>query len=248
MWNRIADGDVLTINKIEVFMVLSPAELSALVLSIKIGLVAASVALPFAIASAWVLARVNFPGRWLFGAILHLPLVLPPVVIGYLLLIGFGRNGLIGSVLLSCCNLSFSFRWTGAALASGIMAFPLMIRAIRISIEAIDRRLEESASILGASPILVGLTVTLPLAAPGILAAYILGFAKALGEFGATITFVSNIPGETQTLPLAIYSFMQDPNGDAMVIRLAVLSIVVSVIAIGGSEWMAARFRNRISA
>ena len=226
-------------------MVLSAAELSALLLSLKIGFVAATFSLPFAIAFALLLARVAFTGRWIVDAVLRLPLVLPPVVIGYLLLIAFGRNGVIGSALLSCCDISFSFRWTGAALASAIMAFPLMVRAMRLSIEAIDRRLEASAATLGANPVFVFLTITLPLSAPGLLAAYILGFAKALGEFGATITFVSNIPGETQSLPLAIYSAMQMPDGDPLVIRLALMSIFISVIAIGGSEWIASRMRKR---
>ena len=226
-------------------MVLSSAEYSALFLSLKIGFVAATCALPAAIGFAYLLARTNFRGRWLVDSVIHLPLVLPPVVIGYLLLIGFGKNGPIGSSLFACCGISFSFRWTGAALASAIMAFPLMVRAMRLSIEAIDRRYEQSASTLGASPLFVFLTITLPLSAPGLLAAYIIGFAKALGEFGATITFVSNIPGETQSLPLAIYSAMQTPNGDPMVIRLALISIAISAFAIGGSELIAARMRKR---
>ena len=226
-------------------MVLSAAEATALWLSLKIGFIATLAALPFAVGCAYLLARVRFPGRWLVDTFIHLPLVLPPVVVGYALLMMFGRNGAIGSVLLACCDFTFGFRWTGAALASAIMAFPLMVRAIRLSIEAIDRRLEQSAASLGASPLFLFLTITLPLAAPGIFAGFILGFAKALGEFGATMTFVSNIPGETQTLPLAIYSFMQAPNGDAMVLRLSILSILVSLIAIGGSEWIAAHFRMR---
>lgn len=226
-------------------MVLSPAEYSALYLSLKIGIVAATCSLPVALAFAYLLARVNFRGRWLVDSIIHLPLVLPPVVIGYLLLVGFGKNGVIGSALIACCDMSFSFRWSGAALASGIMAFPLMVRAMRLSIDAIDQRLEQSASTLGASPGFVFLTITLPLSAPGLLVAYIIGFAKALGEFGATITFVSNIPGETQSLPLAIYSAMQTPNGDSMVIRLSLISIAISAIAIGGSELIATRMRKR---
>lgn len=224
-------------------MVLSSAEISALILSLKVGLVAASAALPIAISFALILARGRFHGRWIIDTLIHLPLVLPPVVVGYTLLVAFGRNGFIGSALLACCNLSFGFRWTGAALASAVMAFPLMVRAIRISIEAVDQRLEQSASSLGASPLFVFLTITLPLSLPGIIAAYILGFAKALGEFGATITFVSNIPGETQTLPLAIYSFMQMPNGETMVMNLVLISIGISLVAISGSEWIVYRFR-----
>lgn len=226
-------------------MVLSSAEATAFILSLKIGLFAAIGILPLAILVAFILARYTFPGKFLLDTLVHLPLVLPPVVVGYILLIAFGRNGPIGSALLACCNISFSFRWTGAALASAIMAFPLMVRAIRISIEAVDRRLEQSAATLGAHPVFIILTITLPLAMPGILAAVILGFAKALGEFGATITFVSNIPGETQGLPLAIYSAMQVPNGDAMVLRLAFLSIFISVIALLASEWLAKTMRRR---
>lgn len=226
-------------------MVLSPAELSALFLSLKIGLVAAAFTLPIAIVTAYILARKSFPGRFLLDMLVHLPLVLPPVVIGYGLLIAFGRNGVIGAALYDCCGLSFAFRWTGAALASAVMAFPLMVRAIRISIEAVDRRLEDAAATLGAPPTLVLLTVTLPVAAPGILAAFILGFAKALGEFGATITFVSNIPDETQGLPLAIYTAMQTPNGNEMVMRLVLLSIAISILALLASEWLAAIMRRR---
>ena len=226
-------------------MVLSAAEFDAFFLSLKIGIVAATGALPFALIIAYVLVRYSFPGRWLLNTVVHLPLVLPPVVIGYLLLIAFGRKGIIGSALESCCNISFGFRWTGAALASAIMALPIMVRAIRISIELLDRRLEQSAATLGASPAFVFFTITLPLVAPGLIAAYILGFAKALGEFGATITFVSNIPGETQGLPLAIYSAMQSPDGNSIVIHLALLSIAISVIAIGGSEWLADRMHKR---
>ncbi len=226
-------------------MVLSSAELSALLLSLKIGLAAAAFTLPIAIVAAYVLARKTFPGRFLLDTLVHLPLVLPPVVIGYVLLIAFGRNGVIGAALYDCCGISFAFRWTGAALASAVMAFPLMVRAIRISIEAVDRRLEDAAATLGAPPAFVLLTVTLPVAAPGILAAFILGFAKALGEFGATITFVSNIPDETQGLPLAIYTAMQTPNGSEMVMRLALLSIAISIIALLASEWLAAIMRRR---
>lgn len=226
-------------------MVLSPAELSALLLSLRIGLVAAAFALPIAIVTAYILARYSFPGRFLLDTLVHLPLVLPPVVIGYVLLVAFGRNGAIGSTLYECCGIIFAFRWTGAALASAVMAFPLMVRAIRISIEAVDRRLEDAAATLGAPPVFVLISITLPVAAPGILAAFILGFAKALGEFGATITFVSNIPDETQGLPLAIYTAMQTPNGNDMVMRLVLLSIAISIVALLASEWLAARMRRR---
>jgi molybdate transport system permease protein len=221
----------------------TPEEWTAILLSLRVAACATLFGVPLAIAFAFVLARGRFPGRGLLDAVVVLPLVLPPVVTGYLLLIVFGRRGFVGHALESCCGIVFSFRWTGAALAAGVMAFPLIVRAIRLSIEAVDRRLEVAAATLGAPPVLVFATVTLPLATPGIIAGAVLGFAKALGEFGATITFVSNIPGETQTIPLAIYTFMQVPDGDAATGRLAVVAIVLGVGAVALSEWLARRFK-----
>ena len=194
---------------------LSPAEATAVWLSLKVATVGAFASLPFAVAVAWLLARRQFPGKALMNALVHLPLVLPPVVTGWLLLIAFGRRGILGHALEQCCGLVFSFRWTGAALAAAVMGFPLMVRAIRLSLEAVDERLEEAARTLGSPEWFVFASVTLPLAAPGVLAGLILGFAKAIGEFGATITFVANIPGETQTIATAIYSSTQDPDGAA---------------------------------
>jgi molybdate transport system permease protein len=220
---------------------LTPDEWVAIHLSIRIAIVATVVALPFGIAVAWLLARKNFWGKSLLDGIVHLPLVLPPVVTGYLLLITFGRRGPIGAFLAENFGIVFSFRWTGAALACGVMAFPLLVRAIRLSFEAIDRRLEDAAGTLGASPFQVFCTVTLPLALPGVIAGMVLCFAKALGEFGATITFVSNIPGETQTISAAIYTLTQVPGGDAAAFRLVVVAIVISLAALIASEWFARR-------
>ena len=220
---------------------LTPDEWIAIQLSLRIALVATVVALPFGIAVAWLLARKDFWGKSLLDGIVHLPLVLPPVVTGYLLLISFGRRGPIGAFLAENFGIVFSFRWTGAALACGVMAFPLLVRAIRLSFEAIDRRLEDAAGTLGASPLRVFLTVTLPLALPGVIAGMVLCFAKALGEFGATITFVSNIPGETQTISAAIYTLTQVPGGDAAAFRLVVVAIVISLAALIASEWFARR-------
>ncbi len=203
--------------------------------------------LPLAVLTALALARGKFWGKTLLDGVVHLPLVLPPVVTGYLLLIAFGRKGLFGHGLESCCGLVFSFRWTGAALAAAVMGFPLMVRAIRLSLEAVDRRLEDAASTLGASRAGVFFSVTLPLAVPGLLAGIVLGFAKALGEFGATITFVSNIPGETRTLPAAIYSLTQTPGGDAAAGKLVLVAIVLSLAALVASELLARRLAGRIS-
>jgi molybdate transport system permease protein len=220
---------------------LSPDEWTAIVLSLRIAVVATLVALPFGIALAWLLARKNFWGKALLDGVIHLPLVLPPVVTGYLLLISFGRRGPIGAFLADHFGIVFSFRWTGAALACGIMGFPLLVRPIRLAIEAIDRRLEDAAATLGASRLDVFRTVTLPLALPGVIAGFVLCFAKALGEFGATITFVSNIPGETQTISAAIYTFTQVPGGDAAAGRLVLVAIVISLAALIVSEWLARR-------
>src|ERR1700732_4782701 len=220
---------------------LSPDEWIAIRLSLRIAVVAALVALPFGIAMAWLLARKSFWGKTLLDGVVHLPLVLPPVVTGYLLLISFGRRGLLGAFLAALLGIVFSFRWTGAALACGIMGFPLMVRPIRLAIEAIDARLEEAAATLGANPIWVFLTVTLPLALPGLVAGIVLCFAKALGEVGATITFVANIPGETQTISAAIYTFTQVPNGDAAAGRLVLGAIAISLGALVAAEWLSRR-------
>lgn len=220
---------------------LSPEEWTAVWLSIRIATVATVCALPFGIAVAWLLARKNFWGKALLDGIVHLPLVLPPVVTGYLLLIWFGRKGPVGAILDQYFGIVFSFRWTGAALACGVMAFPLLVRAIRLSFEAIDRRLEDAASTLGANRLWVFLTVTLPLALPGVIAGMVLCFAKALGEFGATITFVSNIPGETQTISAAIYTLTQVPGGDAAAFRLVIVAVVIALVALIASEWFARR-------
>jgi molybdate transport system permease protein len=225
---------------------LEPAEVAALQLSLRVATTATLFSLPLGIAVAHLLARGRFPGRSLLNALVHMPLVLPPVVTGYLLLLSFGKRGPIGSLLYDWLGFTFSFRWTGAALAAGVMAFPLMVRAIRLSIEAVDRRLEDAAGTLGANPLIVFFTITLPLSVPGILAGSVLAFAKAIGEFGATITFVSNIPGETQTLPSAIYTFTQVPGGDAGALRLVLIAIAVSVVALLVSEYFARRIDRRL--
>lgn len=220
---------------------LSPAEWSVVALSLKVSLAAVLVTLPLAYALAWVIARRRFPGRTLLDALVHLPLVLPPVVTGWLLLLLLGRNGGIGSWLYDTVGLTLVFHWTGAALAAGVMALPLMVRAMRLSIEAVDRRLVGAARTLGASPLHAFLTITLPLSLPGIAAGAMLGFARSLGEFGATITFAANIAGQTRTLPLAIYSGLQVPGAEGAVTRLAVISIVLSLGALLVSEWLVRR-------
>ncbi len=227
------------------WLTLSPEEWAAVHLSLKVAVVATLVSLPLGIAVAMALARGRFWGQSLLNGLVLLPLVLPPVVTGYLLLILFGRRGPIGAFLADNFGLVFSFRWTGAALACGIMGFPLMVRAIRLSFEAVDMRLEEAAGTLGASRIWVFLTITMPLILPGIIAGMILSFAKAMGEFGATITFVSNIPGETQTLPSAIYTFTQVPGGDAGAFRLTLVSIAISMLALLASEVLARYAKKR---
>ncbi|MBJ6980294.1 MULTISPECIES: molybdate ABC transporter permease subunit [unclassified Luteimonas] len=223
----------------------SPAEVTAIALSLKVACVAALASLPPGIAVAWLLARRRFPGKALLDALVHLPLVLPPVVVGYALLVLFGRQGAVGAFLAEHLGIRFAFHWIGAALASAIMGFPLMVRAIRLSIEAVDRRLEQAAATLGASPWRVFATVTLPLAWPGIVAGGVLAFAKALGEFGATITFVSNIPGETQTLSSAIYELMQVPGGEIGIWRLAAVAVAISLLALLASEWLVRRQQGR---
>ena len=220
---------------------LSPDEWSAVRLSLKVATWAMLASLPFGVAVALLLARRDFWGKSLVDGIVHLPLILPPVVTGYLLLLGFGRRGPIGGFLEEHFGIVFAFRWTGAALACAIMGFPLMVRAIRLSIEAVDRRLEQAAGTLGANRLRVLATITLPLSLPGIIAGMILSFAKAMGEFGATITFVSNIPGETQTLPSAIYTFLQIPGGEAEAMRLTIVSIAIAMGALILSEWLARR-------
>ncbi|HZC55441.1 MAG TPA: molybdate ABC transporter permease subunit [Xanthobacteraceae bacterium] len=220
---------------------LSPADWTAVELTIRISIVATLCALPLGIAIGWLLARKKFWGKSVLDGLVHLPLVLPPVVTGYLLLISFGRRGPIGAFLYDHFGIVFSFRWTGAALACGVMGFPLMIRPIRLALEAIDRKLEDAASTLGANKVWVFLTVTLPLALPGIIAGVVLCFARALGEFGATITFVSNIPGETQTISAAIFTLTQVPGGDAAAGRLALISIALAFAALFASEWLSRR-------
>ncbi len=227
---------------------LTDQELTAVKLSLRVAFWAMAASLPFGIFTAMLLARGRFWGKSLLNGLVHLPLILPPVVTGYLLLLLFGRRGPIGEFLDANFGIVFAFRWTGAALACAVMGFPLLVRAIRLSIEAVDRRLEEAAGTLGANPGWIFLTVTLPLILPGIIAGMILAFAKAMGEFGATITFVSNIPGETQTLPSAIYSFTQVPGGDAGALRLTAISVVVSLGALIASEILARRVSRRIGA
>ncbi len=221
----------------------TPEETTAIALSLKVAIVASLASLPFGIGVGWLLARGRFFGKSLLDALVHLPLVLPPVVVGYALLVWLGHNGAAGRFLHETFGISFAFRWTGAALASAIMGFPLMVRSIRLSIEAVDRRLEQAASTLGANRLRVFLTITLPLAWPGIVAGAVLAFAKALGEFGATITFVSNIPGETQTLSSAIYGLMQVPGGESGIWRLAAIAIAISLLALLASEWLVRRQR-----
>lgn len=225
---------------------LSPAEVDALLLSLRISLVATFVSLPLGLLVAWVLARRDFLGKSILDALIHLPLVVPPVVVGYLLLVLLGRNGPVGGVLYDAFGITVAFTWQGAAVAAAVMAFPLMVRAIRLSIEAADQRLETAARTLGAGPLRVFATVTLPQILPGILVGVVLAFARALGEFGATITFVSNIPGETRTLPLAIFGELQVPGTDEAVIRLVIISIAVAFAALIASEFLSRRISRRL--
>lgn len=225
---------------------LSPEEWSAVALSLRVAFWATVMSLPLAIGAAHLLARCDFPGKQLFNGLVHLPLVLPPVVTGYLLLITFSLEAPVGQAL-SQIGVVFAFRWTGAALAAAIMAFPLMVRAIRLSLEAVDPKLEEAAATLGASRAWTYVTVTLPLILPGILAGSILAFAKAMGEFGATITFVSNIPGQTQTLPSAVYAFLQIPGAEASAFRLVVISVLIAMGALLLSEMLSRRIAQRVS-
>lgn len=219
-------------------MILTEFEWQTLLLSLKIAGVAIIFSLPIGILTAWILARCQFWGKSLFDSIVHLPLVLPPVVLGYLLLLTMGRRGIFGEWLDQYFNISFSFNWQGAALSSAVVAFPLMVRSIRLAIESIDMRLESVARTLGAHKFRVFITITLPLAFPGILMGVVLGFARCLGEFGATITFVSNIQGETRTLPLAMYTLLQMPDGEQAAMRLCIISIVLSLVALFLSEML----------
>jgi molybdate transport system permease protein len=222
-------------------------EIEAILLSLQVASVAMLASLPFGVLAAYALARWRFPGRVLVDGIVHLPLVLPPVVTGYLLLVLFGRRGPVGAFLEETFGIVFSFRWTGAALSAAVMGFPLLVRAVRLSFESMDRRLEDAASTLGANRLFVFATVTLPLAMPGIVAGIVLSFARALGEFGATITFVSNIPGETRTLPVAIYTFTQVPGGDAGAMRLVAVAIVLSLGALVLAELLSRRLAARVA-
>lgn len=227
-------------------MMLSQYELEALLLSLKVAGVAVAFSLPVGIFVAWILARCQFPGKALLDSIIHLPLVLPPVVIGYLLLIGFGRRGIIGEWLYQWFGFSFTFSWRGAAFASAVIAFPLMVRAIRLALEAVDTKLEQAARTLGAGFWRVLFTVTLPLAFPGLLAGVVLAFARSLGEFGATITFVSNIPGETRTIPLAMYTLIETPGAEGDAARLCIIAILLSLISLLLSEWLARWSQRRL--
>src|SRR5881394_1746619 len=227
-------------------MDLSADELGIILLSLKVALVSVAFSLPVAISVAYLLARFEFPGKTLLDAVVHLPLVLPPVVVGFALLVLFGRRGPIGAWLESWFGIVFAFRWTGAALAAAIMGFPLMVRAIRLSFSAIDRRLETVARTLGGSRSWVFVSVTLPLALPGLVTGIVLSFARSLGEFGATITFVANIPGETQTLPTAIYMLIQVPGGDLAALRLTLVSIAISMLALFASEALIERATRRV--
>jgi molybdate transport system permease protein len=227
---------------------MTPEEWTAVRLSLLVATTATLASLPFGIAIAWLLARGRFWGKSLLDTLVHLPLIMPPVVTGYLLLISFGRRGPIGAFLADEFGIVFSFRWTGAALACAVMGFPLLVRAIRLSIEAVDTRLEAAAGTLGAHPLWVFATITLPLCLPGVIAGAILCFAKSMGEFGATITFVSNIPGETQTLPSAIYTFTQVPGGDAGALRLSIIAVVIAALALLVSEFLARRVSRRVGA
>ncbi|TKW66234.1 MAG: molybdate ABC transporter permease subunit [Paracoccus denitrificans] len=226
---------------------LSPQEWQAVALSLRVSAWAVLASLPLGIFVAYALARWRFPGHSLLNGLVHLPLILPPVVTGYLLLLAFGRRGLFGDPLAEWFGIVFAFRWTGAALAAAVMAFPLMVRTIRLSIEAVDPKLEQAANTLGAGRLATFATVTLPLILPGVIAGSVIAFAKAMGEFGATITFVSNIPGETQTLPTAIYSELQVPGGEAQAARLVIVAIIIALTALLASEWLGRAVARRIA-
>lgn len=225
---------------------LTDAEWQAIALSLRVAVVSVAASLPLGIATAWLLARRQFPGKLLVDGLVHLPLVVPPVVVGYCLLVLFGRRGPIGAWLYSELGITLIFTWKGAALASAVMGFPLMVRAIRLSLEAVDRKLEAAARTLGAGPFDAFLSVTLPLALPGVLVGSVLAFARGLGEFGATIIFVGNIPGETRTIPIAIYTATQEPDGDITALRLSVIALLLSLIALVASELLARRIDRRM--
>ncbi|MDL2291197.1 molybdate ABC transporter permease subunit [Desulfovibrio sp. OttesenSCG-928-F20] len=228
------------------FLPLSPAERDAVLLSLRVSAWAVVLSLPFGIIAAWALTRLSFPGRRILDGIIHLPLVLPPVVIGYLLLIGFGRNGVIGAFLYQHLGVSLAFQWKGAVLAAAVMSFPLLVRAVRISLESADLGIEAAARTLGAGPLRVFFTITLPLAMPGVISGTVLAFARSLGEFGATIMFVSNIPGQTQTLPLALYTFTQTPGGESGAMRLCVIAVILAMLALVASDVAARRHAARM--
>ncbi|MEE2745601.1 MAG: molybdate ABC transporter permease subunit [Pseudomonadota bacterium] len=225
---------------------LTPIEFEALNLSLKVAITSVLFSLPFAVIAAWLLARRDFPGHLLFDAIIHVPLVIPPVVVGYILLLLFGAQGPIGQALNDVFGIRVIFTWKGAAIASSVMAFPLMVRSIRLSFSSLDKGLEEAAATLGAAPLRVFYSVTLPMIMPGLIVGCFLGFARSLGEFGATITFVSNIPGETRTLPLALYTHIQTPGADTPAIRLVIISILIALGALFASELLSRRVNRRI--
>ncbi|MCC8457498.1 molybdate ABC transporter permease [Photorhabdus luminescens] len=229
-------------------MMLSEYEWQAIILSLEVSGMAVLLSLPFGILMAWILARFQFPGKSLLDSLIHLPLVLPPVVVGYLLLISMGRRGFIGEWLYDWFGISFAFSWRGAALASAIVAFPLMVRAIRLALEGVDRRLEQAARTLGANPLKVFFTITLPLSLPGVIVGTVLAFARSLGEFGATITFVSNIPGETRTIPLAMYTLIETPGAETAAARLCVIAIILALMSLMVSEWLTRWGRRRLGA
>ena len=229
-------------------MILSDPEWQAVVLSLKVSSIAVLFSLPFGILTAWILVRCQFPGKSLLDSLIHLPLVLPPVVVGYLLLIGLGRSGVIGQYLYDWFGFSFAFSWRGAALASAVIAFPLMVRAIRLALEAVDMRLEQAARTLGAGRWRVFFTITLPLTLPGIIVGTVLAFARSLGEFGATITFVSNIPQETRTLPLAMFTLIETPGAEGAAARLCIIAIALALLSLLVSEWLARWDRKRMGA
>ena len=225
---------------------LTDAEWEAIRLSLQVAIVGVAGSLPFGIAIAWLLARCNFPGKSLVDGIVHIPLVVPPVVVGYGLLVLLGRRGLVGAWLYEHLGITLIFTWKGAAIASAVMGFPLLVRALRLSLEAVDRKLEAAARTLGAGPLDVFASVTMPLALPGLLAGMVLAFARGLGEFGATIVFVGNIPGETRTIPIAIYTLTQDPEGDLPALRLSIIAVILALVALMLSELLARRIDRRI--
>lgn len=227
-------------------MILTDPEWQAVLLSLKVSSVAVIFSLPLGIATAWILVRCQFPGKALLDSLIHLPLVLPPVVVGYLLLVGFGRRGVFGTFFHDWFGITFAFNWRGAVLAAGVISFPLMVRAIRLALEGVDLRLEQAARTLGAGRWRVFLTITLPLTLPGIIAGTVLAFARSLGEFGATITFVSNIPGETRTLPAAMYTLIQTPGGEQAAWRLCIIAIALALISLLVAEWLARVSRRRL--